>query len=86
MDQQQKISIKLEAYGIAKEILETKHMSIELNEASTITALKEILLVRFPAFKTLKKISFAVNESYVADEYELKLNDEVIIIPPVSGG
>ena len=34
----------------------------------------------------LNTLSFAVNEEYRADDFVLSEDDEVVIIPPVSGG
>jgi len=80
------MSIKIIAYGIAKDIIKNKSIILTIEEMTTIAKLKEQLILKLPKFDTLKKISFAVNESYVSDNYELQLNDEVVIIPPVSGG
>ena len=41
---------------------------------------------RYPEFAKLKSLSFAVGENYQDDSYALHENDEVVIIPPVSGG
>jgi len=82
----QKISIKIVAFGIAKEILANQHINFDIENEASIAKLKTALLQQFPKFNTLSKISFAVNEAYVSDDYILKANDEVIIIPPVSGG
>ena len=41
---------------------------------------------KYPEFEKLKSLKFAVNEDYQEDGYRLKENDEVVIIPPVSGG
>ncbi|MEM7109169.1 MAG: MoaD/ThiS family protein [Bacteroidota bacterium] len=48
--------------------------------------MKEQLLIEYNTFADLASIAFAVNEEYQQDDFELKENDEVVIIPPVSGG
>ncbi len=55
-------------------------------EVSTIGDLKQALVVRYPDFKKLVKFSLAVDEAYQDDAFELKDGDEVVVIPPVSGG
>lgn len=35
---------------------------------------------------TWKSLAFAVNQTYVSSETELKEGDEVALIPPVAGG
>jgi len=80
------MKIKVIAFGIAKEILQSKQMEIELNQGDTISSLRQILLQRHPEFTKLKSLSFAVGVNYQGDSYALNENDEVVIIPPVSGG
>ena len=81
------MQIKLLAFGIAKDILEAQKIEINLaNTTETIESLKQQLLKEYPAFGKLKSLSFAVNEEYQQDDFLLKDQDEVVIIPPVSGG
>ena len=79
------MKVKLVAYGIAREILKTKSTEFEFS-GNTIGDLKESLVARFPAFSKLKSLSFAVHESYQYDDFGLQENEEVVVIPPVSGG
>ena len=78
--------LKLVAYGIAKDILKAKEMLWPVTNGYSIAALKQDLLKSYPAFGSLTKLSFAVDEEYRGDSYSLKAGDEVVIIPPVSGG
>jgi molybdopterin converting factor small subunit len=57
-----------------------------VRENETIEGLKQNLLSEFPAFASLSKLSFAVGEEYRENSFLLKDGDEVVIIPPVSGG
>ncbi len=80
------MKIKLVAFGIAKDILQSKQIEIELNSGDTLSALRQILVQQYPEFSKLKSLSFAVGVNYQDDSYQLSENDEVVIIPPVSGG
>jgi molybdopterin converting factor small subunit len=80
------MKIKLVAFGIAKEILKNKELTFEVREGETISGLKEKLFVRYPDLASLKSLSFAIGENYQMDSRALSENDEVVIIPPVSGG
>jgi len=81
-----KIKIRIIAFGIAKDILQSKQIDLELNSGDTISSLRQVLLQRHPEFSKLKSLSFAVGVNYQDDSYALNENDEVVIIPPVSGG
>lgn len=80
------ITVHVISWGIATEIMGAKKISIDLEEGSTIAHAKEYLLNKFPKFRDLAHLSFAIDEEYRADGYFLKEKDEIQIIPPVSGG
>ncbi len=80
------MKIKLIAYGIAKDILRSKELELDLQTGDSILSLKQNLFDKYPDFVKLKSLAFAVDEDYQEDSYSLKENDEVVIIPPVSGG
>ena len=80
------MKINLIAFGIAKDILKAKQLEFKVTPGDTILALKQKLFESYPDFSKLKSLSFAVGENYQEDSYLLSENDEVVIIPPVSGG
>ena len=80
------MKIRIVAFGIAKDILQTKQLEVELTSGNTISALRQLLLQKHPEFSKLKSLSFAVGVNYQDDSYQLNENDEIVIIPPVSGG
>ncbi len=80
------MKINLIAFGIAKDILKAKQLEFKVKPGDTISALKQKLFESYPDFSKLKSLSFAVGENYQEDSYLLSENDEVVIIPPVSGG
>ncbi|MFM7196094.1 MAG: MoaD/ThiS family protein [Bacteroidota bacterium] len=77
--------IRLVAYGIARELIGARESSFEF-DGSTIAELKSALTARHPAFANLRSLSFAIGEDYRPDDHPLHDLDEVVIIPPVSGG
>ena len=80
------MTIKIIAYGIAKDIIKAREKTWECSSAQNIRDLKTKLITDYPAFSKLAKLSFAVGEEYRDDDFKLKDGDEVVIIPPVSGG
>jgi len=80
------MEIKILAFGIAKDILQNQQLSLQLEENSKIIDLKNYLLQEYPQFAQLKSLSFAVETEYKLDDFMLNSEDEVVIIPPVSGG
>ena len=80
------MKIKLIAYGIARDILSRSSLDYELTSDLSIGELKSELSEKYSDFEKLQSLRFAVGEEYRQDDYVLKENEEVVIIPPVSGG
>ncbi len=75
-------------FGIAKDIVGASQMafSSESDTPETVGALKKHLAETYPEFSRLTSMAVAVNSEYAKDNVPLKRDDEVAIIPPVSGG
>lgn len=80
------MNVKLVAFGIAKEILQASSLDFSLEGEQSIGSLKQALIDQHPEFEKLRSLRFAVNEDYQEDSYTIEPSDEVVIIPPVSGG
>lgn len=80
------MEIKLIAFGIAKDIMKSSSLSFSVDTPASILDLKKALHNEYPDFSKLNSLKFAINEDYQDDNYLLNEGDEVVIIPPVSGG
>ncbi|NND35388.1 MAG: MoaD/ThiS family protein [Saprospiraceae bacterium] len=80
------MNIKILAFGIAKDIIGAREMTLQIAEGSDVGGLKEHLVNQYADFGRLKSLALAVNEEYAHDSLMLTSDDEVVIIPPVSGG
>ena len=80
------MKINLIAYGIAKDILGSSQLELQIENLQNLGELKDWLCQKYPEFQKLRSLSLAVNEEYQNDTFALSANDEVVIIPPVSGG
>ena len=70
---------------------ETTRKKEEIMELSTNTSVKElvsIILTRYPSIKNIKNIKISLNYRIVDSNSNsiLKNNDEVALLPPISGG
>jgi molybdopterin converting factor small subunit len=80
------MNLRLICYGITKDILGGFEKQIEVADGMTVGELKKELTWRFPDFEKLKSLRIAINTEYADDQSILSTNDEVVLIPPVSGG
>lgn len=74
------------AFGIAKDIFGSSKLEVEIAEGATVQDLKTKLESDFDELKSLKSYFIAVDEEYADENQELNPNNEIALIPPVSGG
>ena len=79
-----KIDILL--FGITKDILGGERYALEVEGPLSVERLKEMLIAKHPELEKLKSLLVAVNNEYGKPETTISSNDEVALIPPVSGG
>jgi len=73
-------------FGIVMDIVGQRKISFDLEKEMSISEFQDLLLNKYPGLTDIKNFAFAVNESYVKDDYKIRENDVIAIIPPVSGG
>jgi len=78
--------MKVLTFGIAKDIVGGSEMELPYEEGMTVMALKKAVLNAFPQFERLNSLAIAVNNEYADNDLQISPNDEVVLIPPVSGG
>jgi len=80
------MTIQLLTFGIARDIAGGSSLTVEVPEGSTVADLKWHLLGLYPRFESLNALFIAVNAAYAEDDTLLSGQDEIALIPPVSGG
>ena len=79
--------VRVVYFAIYADLLNKRSEEIELNEPTSISSLFEHCTVGLEDQDLLLKSTvFAVNEEYVDSSRVLNDGDEVVFIPPVSGG
>ncbi|MFN3848494.1 MAG: MoaD/ThiS family protein [Spirosomataceae bacterium] len=80
------MKLKILCFGITRDIIGQFEYELELTDGASVADLKVILNDKFPSFKKLTSLRIALNTEYAQDTDMLKPNDEIVLIPPVSGG
>jgi len=78
--------MKVQAFGIVKDIFSNSILDVAPKNASTVDELKMFLEEKYPRLKELASYMVAVNDEYASTNIVINENDEIAIIPPVSGG
>src|SRR2546428_13335050 len=81
------MQISVRAFASYREAIGAHSVRLDVPERSTPVQVWERLLAAYPRLLGLPKPhAFAINEEYVQEGYELRERDELILLPPVSGG
>ena len=78
--------IHVQAFGIARDLLGRSSLIVEVPGQGTVGELRAFLLEAYPGMGKLKSLAIAVNAEYAEDSHAIGAGDEVVLIPPVSGG
>ncbi len=75
-------------FGIAKDIVGKSEIRFSETDVvpGSVGDLKRLLTASYPEFGKLSSLAVAVNSEYATDAVFLTKDDEIAIIPPVSGG
>jgi MoaE-MoaD fusion protein len=81
------MTIQLRFFASLRERLRCSEAELTLPAGATVNDLWTTLCAAHPQLRELRgSTSFAVNREYVDGNHRLSDNDEVALIPPVSGG
>ena len=81
------MKVQVEYFAIYHELLHCSQEDVELEPGATV---KDLFILKTSHLKAhealLKSTLFAVNSEYEEGDFKLSEGDEVVFIPPVSGG
>jgi MoaE-MoaD fusion protein len=81
------MQIRVLFFGMLKDLMGRDNDYLDLPEGATVGEVLRHYMATIPQLKDfLPSIALSVNQEYVGPEVKLKANDEVALLPPVSGG
>jgi len=81
------IKLNIILFGIARDIVGgSSSLTLEMEANTTVDHLMTRLQQTYPDFERLASLMIAVNSDYAKGDQVLQANDEIALIPPVSGG
>jgi len=79
-------AVSIQLFGITRELIGTSVLTVDLPPSGQVEALLSQLKEQYPALNGLRSLLVAVNGEYAEADQTLQPNDEIALIPPVSGG
>lgn len=81
------MKVRIKLFAILRERAGLSEVSKEIAEGSTVADLWRQLQREHPKLDVPGiRLLYAVNQNYVGLDHKLRDNDEVVFVPPVSGG
>jgi sulfur-carrier protein len=81
------ISVKVKLFAIYQEVYNASEIELQLADHTPIKAILDLMIEEYPQLEQWRNITrFGVNLQFVEPDYLLNNGDEVVLIPPVSGG
>ncbi len=79
--------VRILFFGMLKDLAGKSSDTLDLDEGATVADVLRQCAKQIPRLKdALPSLAVAVNQNYAAEETTLNSNDEVALLPPVSGG
>lgn len=72
-------------FGMARELLGSSQLSFA-QHAADVKELRMLLLQEYPALAEIEQLQIAVNQRYAEESMSLDGDEEIALLPPVSGG
>ena len=81
------IEIKVKLFAIYQEVFKTAELNLVLGDRATAGDVLESLIEQQPQLARWREVTrFGVNLQFVPQDTLLNDGDEIVLIPPVSGG
>ena len=83
----EEIAVKVKLFAIYQEAFETPELQMVFPQQTTASDVLETLIEQKPYLSKWKEVTrFGINLQFVESDTAIKDGDEIVLIPPVSGG
>jgi MoaE-MoaD fusion protein len=81
------MTLNIKIFAAAAQAIDDDHVRVACTTPVTIEALKQLLIEQHPSLESiLPYCRFAVDHEFISDDYAITAENELALIPPVSGG
>lgn len=81
------LPIQIKLFAIYQEVIGQQELELQVPVGMTVGQVLEQLIQQYPSLERWRsQTRFGVNQEFVGEETRLQAEDEVVFVPPVSGG
>ena len=81
------VTVTVKLFAVYQEAYGASELTLELPEATPVEAVRDRLIAEHPELAQWRDVTrFGINLQFSASDTLLQNGDEVVLIPPVSGG
>jgi molybdopterin synthase sulfur carrier subunit len=81
------MKVQVRVFAMVREMVGAETIELEVQDAATVSELRAALLRLYPELKSIERfLKVAVNADFAGDATVLHAGDEIVVLPPVSGG
>lgn len=82
-----RVTVTVKLFAAYQEACGVSELQMELPEGTCVVAVRDRLIADYPQLEPWRDVTrFGVNLAFAAPDTQLQSGDEVVLIPPVSGG
>jgi sulfur-carrier protein len=83
----EKMTITVKLFAIYREVYQTSELTLEFPNHTPVIEVLSYIISPYPQLEKWRQVTrFGVNLQFVSGDKILQNGDEVVLIPPVSGG
>jgi molybdopterin synthase sulfur carrier subunit len=87
VEKEQKIQVKVKLFAVYQEVFGTPELDLTLLPETTVEQVLASLIAQQPKLAKWRDVTrFGINLQFVESATALQDGDEIVLIPPVSGG
>jgi molybdopterin synthase sulfur carrier subunit len=81
------MKVQVRVFAMVRDIVGAELIDVEVPDAATAGEVRGALVSRYPELQSVAGfLKMAVNAEFAADATRVYAGDEIVVLPPVSGG
>ncbi len=81
------LPIRIKLFAVYQEVIGPQELQLQVPVGTTVAQVLEQLIQQYPSLgRWRSQTRFGINQEFVGGETPVQAEDEVVFVPPVSGG